>query len=86
MVTILLTPEQQQAIAQNGPGPVKAVAPESKTEYVLVPAEVFERLKGLLDDDKRVAEEMAPLIWEVMHDDWSHPGMELYDSPADQTP
>ncbi len=33
-----------------------------------------------MDENEAFAEEMAPLIWEVMQDDWSHPGMELYDS------
>ena len=46
-----LTPELRQAIEQAGDSPVRLMDPETHRAYVLVSAEVFERL--LLDDADR---------------------------------
>ena len=46
-----LTPELKQALEQAGDSPVRLMAPETHRAYVVVSAEVFERL--LLDDEGR---------------------------------
>jgi PHD/YefM family antitoxin component YafN of YafNO toxin-antitoxin module len=46
-----LTPELRQAIEQAGDSPVRLTDPETHRAYVLVSAEVFERL--LLNDEDR---------------------------------
>jgi hypothetical protein len=46
-----LTPELKQAVEQAGDSPVRLMVPETHRAYVLVSAEVFERL--LLDDEDR---------------------------------
>ena len=46
-----LTPELKQAVEQAGDSPVRLMDPETHRAYVLVSAEVFERL--LLDDEDR---------------------------------
>jgi hypothetical protein len=46
-----LTPELKQAVEQAGDSPIRLMDPETHRAYVLVSAEVFERL--LLDDDRR---------------------------------
>ncbi|HEX4132456.1 MAG TPA: hypothetical protein VHZ24_20665 [Pirellulales bacterium] len=48
---IRLAAEQQRDVAaNNGPSP-RAVDPATSTEYVLVRAEIYERLKPLFEDD-----------------------------------
>ncbi len=46
-----LTAELKQAVEQAGDSPVRLMDPETHRAYVLVSAEVFERL--LLDDEDR---------------------------------
>ena len=46
-----LTPELKQAVEQAGDSPVRLMDPETHRAYVLVSAEVFERL--LSDDEGR---------------------------------
>jgi hypothetical protein len=47
-----LTPELRHAIEQAGDSPVRLTDPETQRDYVLVSAEVFERLLGN-DEDRR---------------------------------
>jgi hypothetical protein len=47
----MLTAELRQAVEQAGDSPVRLMDPETHRAYVLVPAEVFERL--LTDEDDR---------------------------------
>ncbi len=47
-----LTPELKQAVEQAGDSPVRLMDPETHRAYVLVSAEVFERLL-LVDEDRR---------------------------------
>ena len=47
-----LTPELKQAVEQAGGSPVRLVDPETHQAYVLVNAEVYERL---LDEDNRAS-------------------------------
>jgi hypothetical protein len=46
-----LTPELKRAVEQAGDSPVRLTDPETHRDYVLVSAEVYERL--LLDEDDR---------------------------------
>jgi len=75
----LITPELKRAIEQAGGGPVRLEDPESKAVYVLLSAEVYERLRRLIDDEIS-PEEMTRHMWEVMKDEWSDPSMDAYDS------
>jgi hypothetical protein len=51
-----LTPELKQAVEQAGDSPVRLTDPETHRAYVLVSAEVFERL---LSDDEDRREQVA---------------------------
>ena len=64
---IELTPEQQQVLTQNGGEPIRAIDPATKTEYVLVRAEVYERLRSLLAGDTVYT--TAEMLDRVMADD-----------------
>ncbi len=48
---IELTQEQQQALGKNGREPVRLIDPATTLEYVLVPAQVYDRLKTLISQD-----------------------------------
>jgi hypothetical protein len=47
---IKLTPEQHEALAEIGTEHVRVLDPSTNTEYVLLRADIYERLKSLLDD------------------------------------
>ncbi len=71
-----LTPEQHEALAQNGTEPVRAIDRTTNFEYVLIRAEVYDRLKALLSDD---LPDSAVLMNEVMaEDDAGDPYLDSY--------
>jgi hypothetical protein len=68
-----LTPEQQQAVRQNGGTPPRLVDPETKTAYVLIREDVYEGLQAGAYDaspwtdeelDLLAAEDADSLGWE----------------------
>lgn len=67
-MSIELTPQQHQALAVQADYPPRVRDPATNTTYVLLPAEVFERMQTLLDnDDPRL---MEPLLAELAPEDW----------------
>jgi hypothetical protein len=80
---IELTPEQREALRQNGARPGRVIDRAANIEYILVRAELYERLKALLSDDLPDA---AALINEVMAaDDANDPYLESYQDYARET-
>jgi len=83
----ILTPELRQAIAQSGDEPVHLVDPEMNTAYVLVRADVYERLLSMIDADDFDPGETYPFIDEVMReDDANDPTLEGYQHLGGTTP
>jgi uncharacterized protein YaiL (DUF2058 family) len=77
---IELTPEQHEILNQNGSGTVRAVDVVTNAEYVLVPANVYDRLKSLLPD---VQPDTMALMNEVMaEDDANDPYLDSYQRHA----
>ena len=76
---IALTGEQHRAIEDAGGEPVRVEDPETKATYVLLKAEVYDRIRALLGDDGLTPGEMAPRIWGMMEGDWDDPAMDAYD-------
>src|SRR5436309_1053567 len=71
---IELTEMQRQEL--KGSGPVRARNPETNEIYVLIRSDVYERLRGLLEDDLLDA---ASLMNQVMvEDDANDPYLESY--------
>jgi len=60
---IELTPEQRQALAEQHGEPVRIIDPSTHDDYVLMRAEVFERMGGVL---LPALEEVSPLIQPAM--------------------
>ena len=81
---IELTQEQHKALTQNGPEPAHVIDRATSVEYVLVRAEVYERLKALLDND---LPDTAAVMNEVMaDDDAKDPYLESYQHYAREAP
>ncbi len=81
---IALTQEQHEALKQNGTEPARVIDRSTNIEYVLVRAEVYDRLKALLDDEMP---DSASLVNEVMaEDDAKDPYLESYQHYAREAP
>ena len=78
---IQLTKEQHDELVKSEVG-AKVMDPLSNTEYVLIRADQFERLRSLLDDDFRVSDAYAA-IDEAFAENWNAPGMSDYDRYED---
>lgn len=84
-----LTPEQAQAL-RNEEIPKQVRDPETNTTYVLVPSEMFDRVKVLLEeDDDRFVRDLYPPTMEVFgREGWDDPAMDVYNEldPGRQAP
>jgi hypothetical protein len=65
-MSITLTEEQRRAAAEAGGGPVPVNDPETDTAYVLVRADIYERLRAVVDGISRRA-------------GWDDPEMDVFD-------
>ena len=78
---IELTLEQRQAVAQQGEKPLRAVDPDTHITYVLLPEEIYARVKVLLGEegDPQFLQEMHPYVMEVFgREGWDDPAMDIY--------
>jgi hypothetical protein len=72
-----LTPEQRQEIRTAGEGPVRLADLETQMEYVIVRADVYDRICALADD----ARAAYPLAMKVFgQDGWDDPQMDEYNA------
>ena len=70
-----LTPEQRQEIQKAGAEPVRISDPETQTEYVILKADIYERIRALADDTTAA----YPLAMKVFgHHGWDDPQMDEY--------
>ncbi len=74
----------QQALAAQPIEPLLVVDPRTQQTYVLVRADIYERLKGLdYDDSEFSCQESYPLMDEVAsREGWNDPEMDSYDEPS----
>jgi hypothetical protein len=86
-MTLELTEEEWWEVRQTRNDPVRLTDPETRREYVLLPAEAYERLKSLLYDDRDFDPSMGyALADEVMKEDWDDPTMAEYDRYEEHKP
>lgn len=52
-MSIELTPEQQQALDNQGRSPQRVIDPRTDTAYILVPDVEYEAMRELLEDARR---------------------------------
>ncbi len=77
---IELTREQHQALVQNGGEPVRVIDPEGGNKYVLLPVEVYDRIKSLLIREEDWAEDAYRASMEAFAPEWNDPRMDAYDA------
>jgi hypothetical protein len=74
---IELTEEQQQAVEAHPEGAVQVLNPRTQKRFVLLPAEMYERLKSMRDGDTVYA--TAEMVDAVMaEDDAADPYLQEY--------
>ena len=77
---IELTREQQNAVLQDPEMPPSVLDPHTNMRYVLIRADVYDRIKRLvsLDDDQFVGD-LTPHVMEVFaRAGWDDPAMDIY--------
>ncbi len=78
-----LTAQQLESV-QHGE-PLRFVDPHLRQEFVVVRADVFDRVRLLFDDSDMNPNEALPLIWQSMKEDWEDPSMDVYDNYPEQS-
>ena len=78
---IALSKEIQKAVQKSEDNLIHLIDPETKVEYVVLPAETYERMrKGIYYDDGPITEEerRALLIQAGLRAGWDDPEMDIY--------
>jgi hypothetical protein len=72
-----LTPDQRAELS--GPEPARAINPDTKAEYVLVRADLYERMKAVFEEDALDMCQVAKIVDQAMcEDDADDPSLESY--------
>jgi hypothetical protein len=74
-----LSPELRQALSTTPDGPLEVVDPVTKKSYVLVSADVYQRVQALLGDEGDAVGDMSGLLVDLAPEDWEDAAN--YDSP-----
>jgi hypothetical protein len=72
-----LTLDQRKLLEESGGQPVRLIDPDTRKQYVLVPAELYDRLRSKQADlDPR---DLYPALHRVLRDEgWEEPHMDEY--------
>jgi hypothetical protein len=71
-MSIDLSEEQRRALDARPEEPLRLIDPRTQQAYVLLRADLYEKLQALLAEDDPVAE-MYPLLAELQPEDWEDP-------------
>lgn len=74
-----LPPELRQALTAAHDGPLDVIDPITNKAYVLVSAEVYQRVQALLGEEGHAVGDMSRLLADLAPEDWEDPAN--YDSP-----
>jgi hypothetical protein len=78
-MSVSLSAEQRQAVAQHPGEPVELIDETSQARYVLVPGEQFDRIKALLAaDDFELRETYAAQSQSLAAAGWDDPELDIY--------
>ena len=78
-MSVELTEPQQQALDAGREEPLRLVDPRNRASYVLVRADIFERMKALVQDDGLDMRQVAVLVDGAMREeDADDPALESY--------
>ena len=80
-MTPSLTDEQRQALREsNDRGTVTVVVPQTKVNYVILRADLYDRYRLLFSDEQFKVSEAYPLMDDVARrEGWRDPEMDVYD-------
>jgi hypothetical protein len=79
-MTAQISPELRQAIDEQKGKPVYVVDAERQKTYVLLPAELYDRIRSLLADEEMTPDDFLPATVEALKEIFDAPGMEKYDN------
>jgi hypothetical protein len=82
---IELTEQEQQALDAS-PEPPRLIDPRTNVAYVLVRAEVYERLRGLLEDDLDMKQVAVLVAGAMREDDADDPTLAFYQQKYGRKP
>ena len=78
-MSVLLSPEQREAMANQPGEPIEVIDEVSRSRFVLLPAEQFERFKALLTADEfDVRETYAAQSAALAAAGWDDPELDIY--------
>ncbi len=84
-MTTALTPEMRKALEEAGEQPLEIIDPETHQRYMLLKADVFDRLHQLLQGGPLSKEEQRFLLEQAgRRAGWDDPEMDIYDDLAPQ--
>ncbi len=75
-----ITQEIRQAIERAGDEPIRLEDPQTTQTYVLVRAELYDRIQRIFADEDRHSAEAAFSGIQEVFEDWNDPAMDIYDS------
>ena len=75
---IQLTKDQHDELASNGTDSSKVIDPVTNTEYVLLRADHYAHLSGMIDDDFHVSDAYVA-VDQALAELWNDPKMDDYD-------
>lgn len=73
---MIITPEIRQAIDSAGDQPVRLEDLETHRTYILISAEVFEKMRAQLSQDP--VDQMARFLDETFDEGWNDPALDVY--------
>lgn len=75
-----LTPELRKAVEEAGGQPIEIIDPETQRRYVLLRADVYERLNVLFEDGPLSKDERRRFLEQAgKRAGWDDPEMDIYD-------
>ena len=78
-MTVKLSPEQEQALKQHNGCPLPVVDAAGKVAYVLLPADLYQRVRLLLESDDLDVRQTYPLQEQITRaEGWDEPEMDDY--------
>jgi hypothetical protein len=83
-MSTLLSNEQQREIEQQGGRPIEVVHPDTQEVYMIVPGEVYDRLRALLDDEDFDLRDTYRAQEVALAKIWADPELDAYNNDDDR--
>ena len=87
-MTLILTEEQHRALDTVADAPPRVVDPQTNEIYILLRADLYERVKALLENDYKLSDTYAAQMESALRAGWVDPHMDDYndyDAHRDKT-